>query len=102
MKDFSKIIAPLTMLTQKNIKFVWTGRCVEHFQMLTNRLTSAPVLTLPLGNDGYTVYCDAFRVGLGYVLMQNGKVVAYASRQLKKYKQNYLTHNLKMAAVVFM
>ena len=52
--------------------------------MLKDRLNSAPVLTLPSKNEGYTVYCDAFRVGLGRVLMQNEKVVAYASRQLKK------------------
>ena len=64
-------------------------------------LTSAPILTLPLGDEGYTVYCDASRVGLGCVLMQNGRVVAYASRQLKKHEQNYPTHDLEMAAVVF-
>ena len=69
--------------------------------MLKDRLTSAPVLTLPSGNDGYTVYCDASTIGLGFVLMQNGKVVAYASRQLKKHEQNYPTHDLEMAAVVF-
>ena len=59
---------------------------VEYFQMLKDRLTLALVLTLPSGNKGYTVYCDASRVGLGYVLMQNGKAVAYASRQLKKHE----------------
>ena len=64
-------------------------------------LTSAPILTLPSGDEGYTVYCDASGVGLGYVLMQNGRVVAYASRQLKKHEQNYPTHDLEMAAVVF-
>ena len=64
-------------------------------------MTSAPVLTLPLGNEGYTVYCDASRVRLGYVLMQDGRVVTYASWQLKKHEQNYPTHDLKMATVVF-
>ena len=64
-------------------------------------LTSAPILTLPSGDEGYTVYCDASRVGLGFVLTQNGRVVAYASRQLKKHEQNYPTHDLEMAAVVF-
>ena len=86
MKDFSKITALLTRSTQKNIKFVWTDRCKEYFQMLKDRLTSAPVLTLPLGNDGYTVYCDAFRVRLGCVLMQNEKVVADTLAQLKKHE----------------
>ena len=69
VKDFSKITAPLTRLTQKNIKFIWTDRCEEHFQLLKDLLTSAPVLTLLSGNEGYTVYCDASRVGLGCVLM---------------------------------
>ena len=87
VKDFSKIAAPLTRLTQKNVKFVWTDRCEEYFQLLKDLLTSAPVLTLPSGNEGYTVYCDASRVGLGCVLMQNRRVVAYASRQLKKHEQ---------------
>ena len=59
----------------------------------------APVLTLPSRNEGYTVYCDASRVGLGCVLMQNGRVVAYASCQLKKHKQNYPTHDLEMVAL---
>ena len=69
MKDFSKIAAPLTKLTQKNVKFIWTDRCEEHFQLLTDLLTSAPVLTLPSGDEGCTMYCDASRVGLRCVLM---------------------------------
>ena len=68
--------------------------------MLKDRLTLVPMSTLPLGNEGYTVYYDASRVGLGCILMQNGIIVAYASRQLKKHEQNYPTHDLKMAAVV--
>ena len=79
VKDFSKIAAPLTRLTQRNVKFNWTDRCEEYFQLLKDLLTSAPVLTLPSGDKGYTVYCDASRVGLGCVLMQNGKVISYAS-----------------------
>ena len=86
VKDFSKIDASLTKLTQKNVKVVWTDRCEEHFQLLKDLLTSIPVLTLPSGDEGYTVYCDASRVGLGCVLMQNGKVIAYASCQLNKHK----------------
>ena len=69
--------------------------------MLKDRLTSAPVLTLPSRNEEYTVYCDASQVGLGCVLMQNERVVIFASRQLKKHEQNYFTHDLEMAAVVF-
>ena len=101
MKDFSKIVAPLTRLTQKNAKFMWTGICEEHFQMLKDRLTLALVLTLSSEKKGYKVYCDAFRVGLGCVLMHNGRVVTYTLSKLKKHKQNYHTHDLEMAVVVF-
>ena len=69
--------------------------------MLKDLLTTALVLTLPSGDEGFAVYFDASRVGLGCVLMQNGRVVAYASRQLKKHEQNYPTHDLEIAAVVF-
>ena len=64
-------------------------------------MTLALVLTLPSKNDGYTVYCDASKVGLGCVLMHNGKVDTYASHQLKKHEQNYPTHDLEMVAVMF-
>ena len=101
MQDFSRIAAPMTRLTQKNAKFVWSDACENSFQLLKEKLTKAPVLTLPNGEDKFTVYCDASRVGLGCVLMQNGRVVAYASRQLKKHEQNYPTHNLEMAVVIF-
>ena len=75
--------------------------CEEYFQELKTRLTSAPVLALPDGSDGFVVYCDASRVGLGCVLIQHGKVIAYASRQLKPHERNYPTHDLELAAVVF-
>lgn len=57
---------------------MWTDKCEEHFQLLKDMLTSALILILPSGNEGYTVYCDVSQVGLGYVLMHNGRVVAYA------------------------
>ena len=68
---------------------------------MKTRLTSAPALTLPDGVDGFVVYCDALRVGLGCVLMQKGKVITYASRQLKPHEKNYPTHDLELAAFVF-
>ncbi|KAH0683010.1 hypothetical protein KY289_020762 [Solanum tuberosum] len=71
------------------------------FQELKKKLTTAPVLTLPEGTQGFLVYCDASRVALGCVLMQNGKVIAYASKQLKVHEKNYPTHDLELAAVVF-
>ena len=86
VQDFSRIAAPLTRLTQKKVKFQWTEACEASFHNLKDCLTSAPVLALPSGSGGYTVYCDASRVGLGCVLMQHGKVIAYASRQLKRHE----------------
>ncbi|KAH0633816.1 hypothetical protein KY284_036602 [Solanum tuberosum] len=83
VEGFSSISALLTKLTHKATKFQWTEACEQSFHELKNRLTTAPVLTLPDGNEGYVVYCDASRIGLGCVLMQNGKVIAYASRQLR-------------------
>ena len=64
-------------------------------------MTSAPILVVPSGVEGFEVYTDASRQGLGAVLMQHGSVVAYASRQLKKHEVNYPTHDLELAAVVF-
>ena len=73
---------------------------MKSFWELKDRLTSAPVLTLPKCGENYTVYCDASRVGLGFVLMQAGKFISYASRQLKVHKKNYPTYDPKLAAVV--
>ncbi|XP_027171642.1 uncharacterized protein LOC113771232 [Coffea eugenioides] len=101
IQDFSKIAGPMTELTKKGAKFVWTPKCESSFQELKKRLTSAPVLVLPDGGEGYVVYSDASREGLGCVLMQMGKVVAYASRRLKPHEQNYPTHDLELAAVIF-
>ena len=100
VEGFSSLSAPLTKLTQKAAKFQWTEACEHSFQELKDRLTSTPVLALPEGSEGYAVYCDASGFGLGYVLMQHGKVIAYASRQLRKHEKNYLTHDLELAAVV--
>ena len=80
VKDFSKIAASLIGLTQKNVRFNWTDRCEKHFLLLKDLLTLAPVLTLPSGDERYIVYYDTSRVGLVCVLMQNGKMIAYASR----------------------
>ena len=101
VEGFSKLAAPLTKLTRKEEKFVWSEACQQSFDELKWKLTSARVFTLPSGQDGYTVYCDASRQGLGCVLMQHENVIAYASRQLKKHEQNYLTHDLELAAIVF-
>ncbi len=99
--DFSKIITLMSSLTQKNKKFEWNDQYEESFQKLKEYLITAPVLHLPSGNEDFIIYYDASRVSLGCVLMQNGRVITYASRQLKKYEANYPTHDLEMAAVVF-
>ena len=101
VEGFLKLAAPLTKLTRKEEKFVWSEACQQSFDELKRKLTSAPVLTLPSGQDGYTVYCDASRRGLGCVLMQHENVIAYASRQLKKHEKNYPTQELELAVVVF-
>ncbi|WMV24606.1 hypothetical protein MTR67_017991, partial [Solanum verrucosum] len=86
VEGFSSLASPMTKLTQKKAKFVWSDECEESFQTLNERLVSAPILSLPDGLEGFVVYCDASHIGLGCVLMQSGKVIAYASRQLKKFK----------------
>ena len=101
VKDFSKIATPLTQLLRKDHKFEWTDKCENSFQELKQRLVTALVLIIPEGNEGYVVYSDASHQGLGCVLMQHGRVVAYASRQLKPHELNYPTHDLELAAVVF-
>ncbi|WVZ76097.1 hypothetical protein U9M48_024099 [Paspalum notatum var. saurae] len=100
IKDFSKIAKPMTSLTKKNAKFVWGPKCEEGFQELKKPLTTAPVLAQPDVTKPFDVYCDASGRGLGCVLMQEGRVIAYASRQLRKHETNYPTHDLELAAVV--
>ncbi|KAD4179144.1 hypothetical protein E3N88_27735 [Mikania micrantha] len=88
ISNFSRIAVPLTALTQKNRPYEWGPKQEEAFQTLKQKLCDASVLTLPDGNDDFVVYCDASNLGLGCVLMQRGKVVAYASRQLKIHEKN--------------
>ncbi|KAJ9536718.1 hypothetical protein OSB04_un000103 [Centaurea solstitialis] len=99
--NFSKIAQPLTTLTQKDKKFIWGEKQEEAFQLLKHKLCNAPILALPEGTNNFVVYCDASHQGLGCVLMQNEKVIAYASRQLKVHEKNYTTHDLELGAVVF-
>jgi hypothetical protein len=100
VQDFSKIAKPMTWLLEKGKEFKWLEECQASFEELRKRLTSAPVLTLPDITRSFNIYCDASRSGLGCVLMQDGKVVSYASRQLRKHEVNYPTHDLELAAVV--
>ncbi|KAL4028879.1 hypothetical protein IC575_012091 [Cucumis melo] len=91
---------PLTQLTRKGAPFVWSKACEDSFQNLRQKLP-ALVLTVPDGSGSFVIYSDASKKGLGCVLMQQGKVVAYTSRQLKSHEQNYPTHDLELAVVIF-
>ncbi|KAI3819628.1 hypothetical protein L1987_13469 [Smallanthus sonchifolius] len=101
IENFSKIALPLTTLTQKEKKYDWSDKQESAFQLLKQKLCSAPILSLPEGIKNFVVYCDASHQGLGCVLMQRDKVIAYASRQLKVHEKNYTTHDLELGAVVF-
>ena len=100
VEGFSKLASPLTQLTRKNVKFQWNENCEKSFEELKHRLVTAPILSIPSGSGGFIVYSDASNNGLGRVVMQNGKVVAYASKQVKEYEKKYPTHNLELAKVV--
>ena len=91
----------MTRLTRKEVKYEWNDLCERAFQELKRRLTPVPIIIVPKMGQGYTVYCDALKDGLGCVLMQSGRVVAYGSRQLKNHEQNYPMHDMEFAAIVF-
>ena len=84
-------------LTQKEVKFDWNDLCEKVFQELKRRLTTAPILIAPERGQRYTVYCDASKDGLGCVLMQLERVVAYGLN----HKRNYPTHDMELTAIVF-
>nr|GEZ53892.1 retrotransposable element Tf2 [Tanacetum cinerariifolium] len=101
IKGFSRIVRPMTKLTQRKVKLDWGDKQKEAFQIIKQKLCSAPILALPEGSEDFVVYCDASIKGLGVVLMQTKKVIAYGSRQLKVHEKNYTTHDLESGAVVF-
>ena len=90
----------MTRLLQKDVKFVWTLECETAFNTLRTLLTSTHVLAQPDIEKSFDVFCDASGTSLGCVLTQEGQVIAYASRQLKKHEVNYPTHDMELAAVV--
>jgi hypothetical protein len=98
--DFSRIAKPMTELLKKGAKFVWGQKCEDAFHTLRQHLTTAPVLAQPDNGKPFDVYCDASGTGLGCVLMQDNRVIAYASRALRPHEQNYPTHDLELAAMV--
>jgi hypothetical protein len=100
IEGFLKISKPMTELLEKDKKFEWTPTCEASFQELKKRLTIAPILVMPNMEKSFSIYCDASSQGLGCVLMQDGHVVASASRQLRKHEAHYPTHDLELADVV--
>ncbi|GJZ61558.1 putative reverse transcriptase domain-containing protein [Tanacetum coccineum] len=101
IEGFLKIAKSMTKLTQKGIKFDWGEKEENAFQLIKQKLCSAPILALPEGSKDFVVYYDASHKGLGAVLMQREKVIAYASRQLKVHEKNYTTHDLELGSVIF-
>ncbi|GKD40816.1 putative reverse transcriptase domain-containing protein [Tanacetum coccineum] len=91
----------MTKLTQKGVKFDWGDKHEAAFQLLNQKLYSAPILALPEGNKDFVVYCDASHKGPGVVLMRREKVISYASRQFEIHEKNYTTHDLELGSVVF-
>jgi hypothetical protein len=98
--DFSKTSKPITELLRNDVKFVWSLECEKAFQTLKKLLTTAPVLAQPDIEKLFDVYCDTSGTGIGCVVMQEGRVIAYASRQLKRHEEHYPTHDLELAVVV--
>jgi len=101
VQNFKKIAIPLTNLIRKITEYEWTEQCEEAFQELKKKLTSAPILALPTTDEDFVVYSDASRSSLRCILIQEGGVIAYASRQLKTHEWNYPTHDLELTVVVF-
>jgi hypothetical protein len=99
--DFSKIAKPMTELLKKEVKFHWNDKCEGAFHTLRKLLTTAPVLAQPNSAKPFDVYYDASGTGLGCVLMQNNRVIAYVSRALRNHEQNYPTHDLELAAIIY-
>jgi hypothetical protein len=98
--NFSKIVKPVTELLKKESKYVWSDACDEGFKLMKKLLTTSPMLAQPNTDKLFNVYCDASSTGLGGVLMQEGRVISYSSRQFKHHEEHYPTHDLKLAAVV--
>ncbi|WMV41048.1 hypothetical protein MTR67_034433 [Solanum verrucosum] len=101
LKGLSIITSPLNKLLKKEVKFIWNDKCQESFETLKSLLTQEPILTLPIEGKLYVVYSDASHNALGYILMQEGRVISYASQKLKPHELNYPTHDLELAAIVF-
>jgi hypothetical protein len=101
VEGFSKIANPITELQKKNKKFVWSEKCMESFQRLKELLMTMSILKVPDMDKEFLVCTDASKEGLGGVLMQDGRVIAYISRKLRKHEENYAMHDLELLAIVY-
>ncbi|GJX62749.1 putative reverse transcriptase domain-containing protein [Tanacetum coccineum] len=101
IEGFSKNAKSMTKLTQKGVKFDWGDKQEAAFQLLKQKLCSAPILALPEGSEDFVVYCDASHKGLGAILMQKEKLISYPLRQLKIHEKNYTTYDLELGSIVF-
>ncbi|GJT15640.1 putative reverse transcriptase domain-containing protein [Tanacetum coccineum] len=100
IEGFSGIAKSMTKITQNGVKFDWGDKQEAAFQLLKQKLCSAPILALPEGSKDFVVYCDASHKGLGVVLMQREKLISYASRQLEIHEKNYTTHDLELGSII--
>jgi hypothetical protein len=100
VEGLSKITKPITTLQHKGVRYEWTEECDSAFIELKRLLTSAPILRVLDMEKDITVFTDASKQGLGAVLMQDGGVIAYVSRKLKKHEELYATHDLELAVVM--
>jgi hypothetical protein len=100
IEEFSKIAKPMTSLLEKGRELKWDWKCQVSFNQLKLRLMSPPILIMLDLQKGFDIYCDACDQGLGCVLMQEGHMITYVSRQVRKHELNYPTHDLELAAVV--
>jgi hypothetical protein len=98
--NFSKIAKPMTKLLENDTKFKWSPPCKEVFLTLKKLLTTAPVLAQPDVEKPFDVYCDTSDMGIGGVLLQDGRAITYASRQLWRHEEHYPTHDLELLSVV--
>jgi uncharacterized protein (DUF427 family) len=98
--NFTKIAKSITELMKKVNKYIWSDACDEAFKILKKLLITSPVLAQPNITKPFDVYCDASGTGLGVVLMQEGRVISYSSRQLRLHEEYYPTHYLELTAVV--
>jgi hypothetical protein len=101
IEGFSKIDNPITELQKKNKKFVWTEKCTEAFRRLKELLTIAPIPKVPCMDADFLVCTNASKEGLGGVLTQDERVIAYILRKLRRHEENYAMHDLELLAIVY-